>query len=197
MPHSVPNFHVLPNMYAPSSASCILPCDGSYSPSTGTHTIEAAWRMDWKVLLAHRIGSVDQEICLWSAYLVTEHWLLRMQITGRIRLHDDERQTLAEPWSSGAASRRDRTSSMTKTASIGRHCTGSLMLLGSRVCRSPRGHPSCMPSATPQKSSCNPWECGHPGRSRAGETPALPGKGSAQYVLRTCTRPSTMTNLAG
>src|SRR5256885_8071582 len=52
--------------------------------------------MDWKRLLAYITGSVDQELLLRNEYLVTENRLLRQQITGRIRLSDAERKTLAE-----------------------------------------------------------------------------------------------------
>src|SRR5215467_386668 len=52
--------------------------------------------MDWKRLLAYITGSVDQELLLRNEYLVTENRLLRRQITGRIRLSDVERKTLAE-----------------------------------------------------------------------------------------------------
>ena len=52
--------------------------------------------MDWKHLLAYITGSVDQELLLRNEYLVTENRLLRSQITGRVRLSDGERKTLAE-----------------------------------------------------------------------------------------------------
>src|SRR5262245_7175361 len=52
--------------------------------------------MDWKILLAYITGSVDQELLLRNEYLVTENRLLPAQITGRIRLSDGERKTLAE-----------------------------------------------------------------------------------------------------
>ena len=52
--------------------------------------------MDWKQLLAYMTGSVDQELLLRNAYLVTENRILRKQITGRMRLSDGERKTLAE-----------------------------------------------------------------------------------------------------
>jgi hypothetical protein len=52
-------------------------------------------RMDWKQLLAYITGSVDQELLLCNEYLVTENRLLRKQITGRMRLSDSERTTLA------------------------------------------------------------------------------------------------------
>ena len=52
--------------------------------------------MDWKHLLAYITGTVDQELLLRNEYLVTENRILRNQITGRVRLTDGERKTLAE-----------------------------------------------------------------------------------------------------
>ena len=52
--------------------------------------------MDWKHLLAYITGTVDQDLLLRNEYLVTENRLLRSQITGRVRLTDGERKTLAE-----------------------------------------------------------------------------------------------------
>src|ERR1700741_5418320 len=52
--------------------------------------------MDWKALLAYITGSVDQALLLRNEYLVTENRILRQQITGRIRLSNGERKTLAE-----------------------------------------------------------------------------------------------------
>src|ERR687888_1603857 len=52
--------------------------------------------MDWKQLLAYITGTVDQELLLRNEYLVTENRILRNQITGRVRLTDSERKTLAE-----------------------------------------------------------------------------------------------------
>jgi hypothetical protein len=52
--------------------------------------------MDWKTLLAYITGTVDQELLLRNEYLVTEHRILRHQITGRVRFTDGERTTLAE-----------------------------------------------------------------------------------------------------
>ena len=52
--------------------------------------------MDWKQLLAYITGSVDQELLMRNEYLVTENRILRQQITGRVRLSDGERKTLAE-----------------------------------------------------------------------------------------------------
>jgi transposase InsO family protein len=52
--------------------------------------------MDWKHLLAYITGSVDQALLLRNEYLVTENRILRNQITGRVRLSDGERKTLAD-----------------------------------------------------------------------------------------------------
>src|SRR5438094_5034663 len=52
--------------------------------------------MDWKHLLAYITGTVDQALLLRNEYLVTENRILRSQITGRVRLTDGERKTLAE-----------------------------------------------------------------------------------------------------
>src|SRR5262249_35484205 len=52
--------------------------------------------MDWKVLLAYITGTVDQELLLRNAYLVTENRILRHQIKGRVRLTDGERTALAD-----------------------------------------------------------------------------------------------------
>src|SRR5467141_3577706 len=71
--------------------------------STLTHTQRQEGRqrlrgeaMDWKHLLAYITGTVDQELLLRNEYLVTENRMLRNQITGRIRLSDGDRKTLAE-----------------------------------------------------------------------------------------------------
>ena len=52
--------------------------------------------MSWKTLLASITGTVDQELWLRNEYLVTENRMLRNQITGRVRLTDGARTTLAE-----------------------------------------------------------------------------------------------------
>jgi transposase InsO family protein len=52
--------------------------------------------MDWQHLLAFITGTVDQALLLRNEYLVTENRLLRNQITGRVRLSDGERKTLAD-----------------------------------------------------------------------------------------------------
>jgi hypothetical protein len=52
--------------------------------------------MNWKHLLASITGTVDQELLLRHEYLVTENRILRNQMTGRVRLTDGERKTLAE-----------------------------------------------------------------------------------------------------
>ncbi len=52
--------------------------------------------MEWKTVLAYITGTVDQELLLRNEYLVAENRILRNQITGRVRLNDGERSTLAE-----------------------------------------------------------------------------------------------------
>ena len=52
--------------------------------------------MDWKTLLAYITGSVDQHVLLRNEYLVTENRILCRQITGRVRVSEGERMTLAE-----------------------------------------------------------------------------------------------------
>jgi putative transposase len=52
--------------------------------------------MDWKHLLAYITGTVDQELLLRNAYLVTENRILRNRLQDRVRLSDGERQNLAE-----------------------------------------------------------------------------------------------------
>jgi putative transposase len=52
--------------------------------------------MDWKHLLAYIRGTVDQELLLRNAYLVTENRILRNQSIERVRLSDGERKALAE-----------------------------------------------------------------------------------------------------
>jgi transposase len=52
--------------------------------------------MNWKQLLVSITSSVDEEIRLRNAYLVTENRILRHQITGRVPLSDGDRQALAE-----------------------------------------------------------------------------------------------------
>ncbi len=52
--------------------------------------------MNWKKLLAHITGSVDQELLVCNEYLATENRILRNQLKGRLRLTDPERMSLAE-----------------------------------------------------------------------------------------------------
>jgi len=47
-------------------------------------------------LLVYITGTVDQELLVRNEYLVTENRILRNQITGRVRLTDGERKTLAD-----------------------------------------------------------------------------------------------------
>ena len=52
--------------------------------------------MDWKQLLASTTRSVDEELRLRNAYLVTENRILRQQMRGRVPLSDGNRLALAE-----------------------------------------------------------------------------------------------------
>src|SRR3989442_11123619 len=80
-----------PLLFGLSSAmlSSILPLEMSRQGK-----VERA--MSWTKLLTYITGSVDQELLLRNAYLVTENRLLRKQIPGRVRLNDGERTILAE-----------------------------------------------------------------------------------------------------
>lgn len=51
--------------------------------------------MDWKTLLAYITGTVDQELLVRNEYLAAENRILRNQISGRVKLSDGERITLA------------------------------------------------------------------------------------------------------
>ncbi len=67
------------------------------SVDTSSMTLEKGReQVDWKRLLAYITGSVDQHLMLRNEYLVAENTILRNQITGRLRLTDGERTTLAE-----------------------------------------------------------------------------------------------------
>ncbi len=52
--------------------------------------------MEWKPLLASITGPVDQDLLWWNEYRVAEHRMLRKPSTGRVRLTEGERATLAE-----------------------------------------------------------------------------------------------------
>jgi hypothetical protein len=52
--------------------------------------------MDWTPWLTSLTGSVDQELPVRHACLVTGTRILWQQITGRVRLSDGERKALAE-----------------------------------------------------------------------------------------------------
>jgi hypothetical protein len=52
--------------------------------------------MEWKTLLASITGTVDQDLLLRNDSLDAENRMLRDQITGRVRLTDGDRTTLAE-----------------------------------------------------------------------------------------------------
>jgi hypothetical protein len=73
--------------------------------------------MNWKRLLAHISGSLDQELLLRNEYLVTENRNLRNQINGRLHPTDPERISLAE-----IGSRLGR-KTLAKVAQVVRHPT--------------------------------------------------------------------------
>jgi transposase InsO family protein len=52
--------------------------------------------MDWARILAYVTASVDQELLARAEYLVAENRILRARLTGRLKLSDAERATLAE-----------------------------------------------------------------------------------------------------
>src|SRR6516164_11577735 len=50
----------------------------------------------WPRLLAYITGLVNQRLLLQCEYLIAENRVLRSHVTGRLRLSDTERSTLAE-----------------------------------------------------------------------------------------------------
>ena len=52
--------------------------------------------MPWKTLLAAISGELDQELARQIDFLKAENTILKSQIKGRVRLNDNERQTLAD-----------------------------------------------------------------------------------------------------
>jgi putative transposase len=52
--------------------------------------------MEWARILAYVTGTVDQEVLARNEYLATENRILKMQLTGRLRLSDAERSVLGE-----------------------------------------------------------------------------------------------------
>src|SRR6266571_6105948 len=75
--------------------ACCPPRPAYSTPSEGG-TGGGGRPMDWKTLLAYITGSVDQHLLLRNEYLVTENRILCRQITGRVRVSEGERMTLAE-----------------------------------------------------------------------------------------------------
>ena len=59
-------------------------------------TIVVEWPMDWKPLLAHITGFLDEELRLRNAYLAVGNRILRTQIRRRVQFTDAERKTLVE-----------------------------------------------------------------------------------------------------
>src|SRR5215475_5581175 len=82
---------IQPSFGPPLDFNCVM-------PHIHRECARKRWRgeaMDWQHLLASITGTVDQELLLRNESLVTETRLLRHQITGRVRLTDGERTTLA------------------------------------------------------------------------------------------------------
>jgi len=52
--------------------------------------------MEWKTYLASITGPVDQDLLLRKEYRVAENRMWQKQITGRVRLTDGDRPTVAE-----------------------------------------------------------------------------------------------------
>src|SRR2546429_6879486 len=52
-------------------------------------------KKNWLQLLAYVTGSINQELLLRNEYLTAENHILKSQVTGRLRLSDGERATLA------------------------------------------------------------------------------------------------------
>jgi putative transposase len=52
--------------------------------------------MDWKTLLAHITGSVDQELLRRKEHPATKNRILRNQVKGHAHLSDEERKTVAK-----------------------------------------------------------------------------------------------------
>ena len=59
-------------------------------------TIVVEWPMDWKPLLVHITGFLDEELRLRNAYLAVGNRILRTQIRRRVQFTDAERKTLVE-----------------------------------------------------------------------------------------------------
>ena len=77
------------------ASTCLLLSSHPYSAPRGT--VKAEREGDGLATPAGYItGTVDQELLVRNEYLVTENRILRNQITGRVRLSDGERTTLAE-----------------------------------------------------------------------------------------------------
>jgi putative transposase len=52
--------------------------------------------MDWARILAYVTGTVDQELLARNEYLATENRILKVQLSGRLKLSDAERGVLGE-----------------------------------------------------------------------------------------------------
>src|SRR6266851_7021238 len=52
--------------------------------------------MDWARILTYATGTVDQELLARNEYLAAENRILKVQLRGRLRLSDSEREALGE-----------------------------------------------------------------------------------------------------
>jgi putative transposase len=125
--------------------------------------------MDWKQLLAYITGSVDEELLLRNEYLVTENRLLRSQITGRVRLSDDERKTLAEIGMKLGKQALEEVASIVQPDTI-------LAWHRTLVAQKFEGTRKRQGSGAPQSMRrWRPWWCGWPRKIACGATIALSG----------------------
>jgi len=109
--------------------------------------------MEWKKLLASITGSVDEELLLRNQYLVAENRILRKQLTGRRRLRDGERKTLAEIGKKLGRKAREEVATMVQPDTIlAWHRQLSAQKFDGSQSRKARGRPQSMP---PWK----PWSC--------------------------------------
>ena len=114
--------------------------------------------MDWKTLLAYITGTVDQELLLRNAYLVTENRLLRQQIKGRVRLSDGERKTLAEiGYKLGKHALEDVATIVKPDTILGWHRKLVAQKFDGSYSARPQGVP-------PSIRSWRPWSCAWPRR---------------------------------
>ena len=94
--------------------------------------------MDWKPRLAYLPGSVDQELPVRNECLLTENRILRQQITGRVRLSDDERKrwpSVAQSWGRKRWRKSRRSSPLTPSSDGAGVSGGMARFVGTRPWR--------------------------------------------------------------